>query len=561
LFYHNIMHLNKEFRNKFSEDIWNYKYNQGRFESFRHLSNTLCFEVCQDLMSYGNICHLVDAMAEMKWLPGGRYIYYAGRTKKFYNNCFLYRSQEDTREDWSNTFRKISAALMTGGGIGNDYSVYRPSQSLIASTGGTASGPIPAMNVVNDLGRQVMQGGSRRSAMYASLNWKHGDVEKFLLSKDWHNIPVKGTNKTLWDLKVSDFNFPAPLDMTNISVNYDTNWLKQITTEGIDPVFLKNVEQALRTGEPGMSFNFFQNEYETLRNACCELTSEDDSDVCNLASMNFSRINSLQELEELTRLVIQFQICATIRAELPHQEVYKTREKNRRLGNGIMGLHEWLLTRGHKYEMNPELQTWLGVWKHSCETEAVRFANKIGVSTPKKTRAIAPTGSIAILAGTTGGIEPLYAVAYKRRYLKEGTKWHYQYVVDSVAEELIHNHGVDPEKIETSLDLAKDPERRIKFQADVQDFVDHAISSTINLPTWGSAHNNEDKVESFAKTLAKYAPRLRGFTCYPDGARGGQPLTTVPYKEAKSLLGSEFEEHIQTNDVCEIGGKGGSCGS
>jgi ribonucleotide reductase alpha subunit len=871
------MHSNKEFRNKFAEDIWNYKYNQGRFESFWQLSNTLCYEVCGGLMPDSDIRELVDSMSKMKWLPGGRYIYYAGRNKKFYNNCFLYRSMEDTREDWSNTFRKISAALMTGGGIGNDYSIYRPSNSLIASTGGVASGPIPAMNVVNDLGRQVMQGGSRRSAMYASLNWQHGDIDKFLLAKDWHNMSVKGTSKTLWDLKVADFNFPAPLDMTNISVNYDTAWLKQVGGERLDSVFLRNVAQALKTGEPGMSFNFFENENETLRNApvsgntrvlttdgyvsikdivdepvtvwtgkqwasttfkktfenadtvkvsfsgnrnivaelehpflverqlsfgrrskyeivripakdlkagdtlvstlpdvedtlplnskyytlgyifgdgsfskygcettiadksklscvdkfyvssirkqsitpqgytriyfskfeevssknefpifmfndertsflaglfdtdgsydakrnmlrfsssrknhidwvrenlemlgihstvskptipqystnpnwtlviqssdlnifsklipttrlkvaeytpyrkskikvldvspslpedvfccnvgveehsfcaegvivsnCCELTSEDDSDVCNLASINFSQIKNLRELEDITRLVIKFQICATIRAELPHAEVYATREKNRRLGNGIMGLHEWLLSRGHKYEMCPELAVWLGVWRNACNTESRSFANRLSVSVPAKNRAIAPTGSIAILAGTTGGIEPLYAVAYKRRYLKEGTKWHYQYVVDSVAEELIQHHGIDPDKIETSLDLAKDPERRIKFQADVQDFVDHAISSTINLPAWGTAHNNEDKVTGFASLLAKYAPRLRGFTCYPDGARGGQPLTTVPYKEAKELLGSEFEEHIQTNDVCEIGGKGGSCGS
>lgn len=62
------------------------------------------------------------------------------------------------------------------------------------------------------------------------------------------------------------------------------------------------------------------------------------------------------------------------------------------------------------------------------------------------------------------------------------------------------------------------------------------------------------------KTLAKYAPRLRGFTCYPDGARGGQPLTSVPYSEAKDMLGIEFEEAVATHDICDISGKGGSCG-
>jgi ribonucleoside-diphosphate reductase alpha chain len=115
-----------------------------------------------------------------------------------------------------------------------------------------------------------------------------------------------------------------------------------------------------------------------------------------------------------------------------------------------------------------------------------------------------------------------------------------------------------PNEIETALSLAADPERRIKFQADVQDYVDMSISSTINLPKWGSELNNEDMVMDFAKTLAKYAVRLRGFTCYPDGARGGQPLTIVDYNEAKSNEGLEFKEEFM--DMCVIG-KGGTCGS
>ena len=97
-------------------------------------------------------------------------------------------------------------------------------------------------------------------------------------------------------------------------------------------------------------------------------------------------------------------------------------------------------------------------------------------------------------------------------------------------------------------------------QADVQDYVDMSISSTINLPSWGSKLNNEDTVGKFAHTLAKYAPRLRGFTCYPDGSRGGQPLTSVPYAEAVEKLGTEFDEHIETHDICSISGQGGSCG-
>jgi ribonucleoside-diphosphate reductase alpha chain len=150
-------------------------------------------------------------------------------------------------------------------------------------------------------------------------------------------------------------------------------------------------------------------------------------------------------------------------------------------------------------------------------------------------------------------------VAYKRRFLK-GTRWNYQYVVDGAAQDLIERYDADPETIESALDLANDYERRIKFQADVQDYVDMSISSTINLPAWGTELNNEDTVAPFASTLARYAHRLRGFTVYPDSARGGQPLTAVPYVEAVAKLGDTFEENTQWADVCEISGKGGSCG-
>lgn len=157
---------------------------------------------------------------------------------------------------------------------------------------------------------------------------------------------------------------------------------------------------------------------------------------------------------------------------------------------------------------------------------------------------------------TTTGIEPLFAVAYKRRFLTEGTKWKYSFVVDSTADQLIKDYGLKPESIQTAYSLATDYERRIKFQADIQDYVDMSISSTINLKPWGSEENNQERIREFSTTLAKYAHRLRGFTCYPDGSRGGQPITEVPYEEAIKHRGTVFEEH----DVCSITGHGGSCG-
>lgn len=273
-----------------------------------------------------------------------------------------------------------------------------------------------------------------------------------------------------------------------------------------------------------------------------------------------SRITTIQEFAEITELATKFLLCGTLRADLPYENVYKVREKNRRLGLGLVGVHEWLIQRGYKYEVTDELHRWLSIYRDVSDHASRTFANSLGVSVPVANRAIAPTGTLSIISSTSSGIEPIFSVAYKRRYLK-GRSWHYQMVVDGAAQDLIEKYNVDAEKIDSALDMALDPERRIKFQSDVQRYVDMSISSTINLPPWGSKHNNEDHVVPFANILAKYAHNLRGMTMYPDGSRGGQPLLSVPYSEAVKQLGEEFEEHIENHDICEISGKGGFCGS
>jgi ribonucleoside-diphosphate reductase alpha chain len=104
------------------------------------------------------------------------------------------------------------------------------------------------MQMINEIGRRVMQGGSRRSAIYASLNWKHKDINEFLNAKNWDDMQIGGTDLTMGDLKKKDFNFPCPLDMTNISVNYDTEWLlnywKWVMSLGI--IYVRLLEQENR---------------------------------------------------------------------------------------------------------------------------------------------------------------------------------------------------------------------------------------------------------------------------------------------------------------------------
>lgn len=277
------MDNNNEFRTSFGQNIFRYKYAQGPGDTWSKLADRLVEDVCGSregtlpvLMSTEDRKQLAQYIREFKFIPGGRYLYYAGRPYKAYNNCYLLRAESDTREEWSNVTWRAMSCLMTGGGIGIDYSRLRPAGKALSRTGGTASGPIPLMQAINEIGRNVMQGGSRRSAIYASLNWQHEDIPEFLRAKNWSDVVRKQ--------KEVDFNFPGPLDMTNISVNYDDAAL----LGGLEnnQVFKDNCRQAMMTGEPGFSFNFGDKQNETLRNACTEVTSEDDSDVLNVSTLH-----------------------------------------------------------------------------------------------------------------------------------------------------------------------------------------------------------------------------------------------------------------------------------
>ena len=397
--------------------------------------------------------------------------------------------------------------------------------------------------------------------MYASLHWWHPDVFDFISLKDWPENIVEA--------KAKDFNARAPMDMTNISVALDDDFFdvmegkKQEVSRKIgndeyvadqewaQKVYSALVANMLKTGEPGIQIDVGENAGEILRNACTELTTYDNLDICNLGSVNLANIESIEEMEEAVELGTKFLLAGTIVGAVPNEEVRNVRDRTRRLGLGLMGLYDWLVARGKPYAIDDELGEWLSVYRDTSRRVADEASEELGVSTPVKVRAIAPTGTIGILAETTSGIEPLFASAYKRRYLK-GSDWHFQYVVDAGAQRLQDKYGVHPDKLETAYDLAYDPERRIAFQAWVQEYVDHGISSTLNLPSVDEHALDPDR---FASMLYKYLPKLRGLTAYPDGARGGQPLTVVSYEEAVGFEGIEFEEYGAENACI-----GGVCG-
>lgn len=534
------------FSSSFAHDIYIQKYSMDKQETWSDTCKRVVSSVCGQSLSKEDQEEIYQLMLTRKFIPGGRYLYSAGRPWHQVNNCFLFKA-EDSRESWADTQSKVTSALMSGGGIGVDYSSLRPEGTIIKRTGGTSTGPIALMSMVNESGRYIMQGGQRRSAIWAGLNWSHDDIPKFLTLKNY--------SPALKAAKQLDFNFPLPMELTNISGIYDTEFFvaiedtKHSKHKLAKQVWHDNCLQAFSTGEPGMSMNFLKDN-ESARNACTEVTSEDDSDKCNLGTLWISKFLNKEDFLKAIPFAVKFLLCGGIYSDTPTDKIRLVGTKNNRIGLGLGGIHEWLMVRGYDYECVPELHQWLSIWEQESNAAAFINAKILNVAIPKGIRAIAPTGTIGILAETTTGIEPLFCKAYKRRYLK-GKDWVHQFVVDGSVKRLLEQ-GVKLENIKDSYDLTF--KQRVKFQADVQNYVDMAISSTCNLPAWGTENNNEETLKANSKILLKYAKRLRGFTCYPDGSRGGQPLTRVSLEDAMKNEGKVFEEVENSclNGVCGI---------
>jgi len=543
-----MAHDQDVFSTPIARDIFLQKYSMNGQEKWEDTARRVVDAVCAHHLNNELRREIFELIRDRKFIPAGRYLYAAGRDFHQTSNCFLFRA-DDSREGWADAGYKSYMALMTGGGIGFDYSDVRPYGEVVKRTGGLATGPISLMKTINEIGREVMQGGSRRSAIWAGLSWTHKDVFDFLQLKNW--------SPELRAMKERDINFALPMELTNISVIYDADFFAAFETtdhplhDRARQIWAQNSTQAFKTAEPGFSINF-ENARESLHNACCEVVSEDDSDRCNLGTLWMNRFSSVHEFARATQLATVFLILGGIYSHTPTEKIAEVGSRNNRIGLGLGGMHEWLMQRGQDYVVTQEMSEWLQAWAEANDDSAYRWATFFGVNVPKGKRAIAPNGTIGLVAETTTGIEPLFCAAYKRRYMKD-KQWHYQYVIDGSVKRLM-DRGVSLELIERNDAYALDFEQRVKFQYDVQKYVDMAISSTCNMHRWGTELNNYTTVDKYADILYKYARGLRGFTCYPDGARGGQPITKVSVKEAMSKEGHVFVEEVRscTNGVCGV---------
>lgn len=575
------------FEQQFAYDIFTQRYAFNEAEDWAGLSHRVSSYVMGALYSTPGARRArvgimeIDTATERvynlhsrrQFIAGGRYLYATGRDFNQVNNCVLLNCP-DSREGWATTSMQSEMALMTGAGIGVYYGELRPGGSGISRTGGVSSGPLSKMQQVNETGRAIISGGNRRSAIWAGLPWFHNDIFEFIKIKDWVE-EVKA-------LKAKDWTFPAPMDMTNISVSLDDaffaaiegdevsavaalledapEWLhKQGVSRAPDggpwsqwaqKVYDAAVGHMLRHGEPGFSVDRGDKRKEKLRNACTEITSADDSDVCNLGSLVLPRFESPQQFEEAVRYAVLFLTGGSLYSQVPYGKVGVVREQNRRLGLGLIGVHEFLLKQGVKYgtdEAFEVLEPYMQAYDRALEY-AIDWQDRLGISRSVGATAIAPNGTIGVLSESTPSADPMFSSAEIREVknaLHHGNDTYQTHVVvDPVAYRLVQQ-GVDPKLIEDAYTVPY--ERRIAQTAYLQQYVDHAISGTVNLPY---TMERDAEVHDFSTALMKHLPDLRGITVYPDGARAGQPRTSVPLDWALEQQGRVLE----TDDATCAGG-------
>lgn len=490
---------------------------------------------------------LAQPMRNLQFSPAGRVWFGAGKPKAHMQNCALFDVQ-DSKEGWADLLHISAVSLMCGLGIGVSYDKIRPFGALIRGSGGTASGPISLMHMVNETARHIRQGNTRRAACYASLYWKHDDVLQFIAEKDWSN--------EIRHLKAQKYDAVAPLDIHNISVRYDPEFVQAYHTPchslhaRAHEIFDAHMEAMFRTGEPGIQFD---NDDQIYRNGCTEVISDQHGDSCTLGSLNLAAIDDLTTLQEVTHLAVRLLMNVRLQSAYPTEQMRNVALGNMRIGLGYFGLHNWLLKRGFGYAPNAELSNWLTTWQQTAHQTAREYAYERGVPTPVAVLSVAPTGSISTLyGGVAGGLEPILSEAYLRRY-QDGTE---QAVVDPTVQALLDQGVLSADaEIDSAYTLAT-PDgfvRRLMMQTFLQSFVDNAMSNTINLPSWGSPGNNTDTLPHYKQAILTYMPHLRGITVYPDGAIPFQPLRKLTLQEAldrKAATGSAYS--TCSSGVCEL---------
>ena len=503
-----------------------------------------------------------EIMTSLEFLPNSPTLMNAGTPRGQLAGCFVLPI-EDSMESIFGTLRDTALIQKTGGGTGFSFSRLRPRGDYIQSTRGVSSGPVSFMRLYDYSTQINRMGGTRAGANMAVLRYDHPDIREFVNSK----------------------NDPESLASFNISVMTDDNFMKAVAqgaeialrfgkselesgraTINAAALFEEIVEKAWRTGDPGLLFYDRINQANpTPQLGPIEATNPCGEqpllpyESCNLGSINVSKFvrgNSInyQELERVVSLAVHFLDNVLDANCYPVDAVRQVTLGNRKIGLGIMGFSDLLISLGIPYASSVAIgvaEELIGFIQERAKLVSAELARSRGPfpnfpssrlnreGQPALRNAcvttIAPTGTISLLANCSSGIEPLFALSYRRQVIGSTN------VVDvhpalvrvlsaqmenseSLLKHVRRTGRLDtlqaPQSVRELFSTAHEisPNWHIRLQAAFQRHVDTAVSKTVNLV-------NEAKPSDIAAAYQlAFEAGCKGITVFRDGSKHDQVL-------------------------------------
>ncbi len=462
----------------------------------------------------------LEMMARHEFLPNSPTLMNAGLPLGQLSACFVL-PVEDSLPGIFDALKNMALIHQSGGGTGFSFSRLRPRNDVVCSTGGVASGPVSFMRIFDAATEVIKQGGRRRGANMAVLRADHPDILEFIGAKERDgvlenfNISVAATDEFMARARAG-----GEIELINPRTGRASGRL------GAEAIMERVASAAWRGGDPGMIFIDRINAAHPLpgliesTNPCGEQPLL-PYESCNLGSINLARMVKAGEVDwerlgELVALAVRFLDDVIDVNRFPLPEIEQATLQSRKIGLGVMGFAEMLILLNISYRSTEAVRMGEEVMKFISH-EARRVSAQLGEergsfplleqsrlkSWPAMRNStvttIAPTGTISIIAGTSSGIEPLFALAYVRNVL-EGARlpevsplfrataeergiWSPQLQSELARKGSASGLAGVPEELKdlfvTALEIP--PEQHVRVQAAFQKHTDNAVSKTVNL--------------------------------------------------------------------------------